>query len=328
MALFKQKIKRAKVSYTQQMLPQTRKQVFWDVLKLQWKAFLGYGFLFLLFTLPLHLVAVIEDSIVGEMIYNLNQQIGNMSQEDVVIAKQIIAETHTLFALFKLPGFLILGICLAGFSRVIRQHAWGENVFFRHDFVKGIKTNGVPIILLSILTGLFNVLIVYSYNNVGATQELGNMILWSLPLALFVLLVVPTFAYAVVSMSIYTNRFFTHLRLGFRMYFKRSWQTLLALVCCAIPFVLEMVPHWLFHIIGRFVGSMFALFVFLAWYLFALIGLDKFINQKQYPSIFQKGLFVDEQSQTDIANDGQDQTSGDQQTDQSLSEDQISANND
>lgn len=287
MALFKQKIAVSQKNYDVSFLPQTRKQVFFDVLKLHWKTFLLYGLLFVLFSLPLHLIGLVQDSLLLQV---ASQEI--VTEQEQLQALFLIRDIKVDGAILKVLGFVFLGVCLSGFVRVVRQYAWEENVFFTTDFVTGIKSNGVQITLFATIVGLLNVAVVYCFNTISLTQNQMFAIAFAVPLAFFVLIAVPVFAYATVTSSIYNNKFFAQLRMAFIVYAKKPLKTLLALVCCAVPFVAQMIPIVIVSVIGRFVSCMFSPLVFLAWYLFALDMLDETVNKEHFPSIVGKGLYV------------------------------------
>ena len=47
--------------YSRDMLPHSRKEIFFDVVKLQWRTLIGCGMVLLLFYLPLLLSCVVKD---------------------------------------------------------------------------------------------------------------------------------------------------------------------------------------------------------------------------------------------------------------------------
>ena len=144
------KIKKRATDYTPQMLPQNRKEVFFDVLRLHFWDLIKLGCIMLLFSLPLHLTAIGEDIVVGSIYTKiqdapLEQQQGGYVM--VMLARVIRAAISTVLS----P---ILAIGLAGVLRAIRQYGWGENVFLTTDILKGIRQNWKQIAGLQFVLGL------------------------------------------------------------------------------------------------------------------------------------------------------------------------------
>ncbi len=273
---------KASKDYTPSMLPQTRREVFFDTLKLNWKSFLLYGLLLLAFTLPMHIVTLSESMAVINL-QNLDS--------DIAKTPYMISMTRLISSFIKLPCFLLLAVVVSGFARVIRQYAWMENVNFTYDFKQGVKNNVGHLLLLAVLVGIVNIVAVFFSSVAETTADLFSSIIVLLPTAIIILYLLPVFAYMVVSISIYSQKFGTHFRLGKLLYFQAPWKTLIALLCCFAPFILQAVPVFIFQIIGAVLSSMLIPVVFLGWYLFTLDGLDQSVNRQNYPSLVGRGLY-------------------------------------
>ncbi len=287
MALFKYKNKSASREFSPSMLPTTRKEVFFDVLKIHWGKFLVYGALVLLFSLPIHAIALLEDS----NIIQITEAMQEASAEQIQAGYSMIAALQVLFALAKVPFLIFLALFLAGLARVIRQYAWGENVAFWSDFFEGIKTNSLSFTALFILGGLINAGTVYCTGRAGIASSFFEQMLLNLPLMAFIILLVPIFAYATVILTIYKTNIVKATFTALTLYIKAPFKTLLALILCAIPFVAHIIPILICHLLGRLICCFLVPLVFLGWYLFCLDKLDKFVNEKNYPSLVGKGLY-------------------------------------
>ncbi len=262
------------------MLPRNRREVFLDVLKLNWKSFLLYGVLFLGFCLPLQLVTLSESMAV------INFQAGDMAQMPYRIAMvRIIA------SIVKLPCFLLLAVGLSGFARVMRQYAWMENVRFSYEFWQGMKGNAGQMLLLAALAGVANVIAAVCIAVAETATDLLSSILLLAPAAVIILCMVPVLGYMVVSICIYKSSFAGHLQVGRMIYGQAFLKTLLALVCCLAPFGLQLIPGFLYQIIGAVVSPVVSPVVFFGWFLFVLEQLDSYINQERYPSLVGRGLY-------------------------------------
>ncbi len=264
------------------MLPQTRREVFFDVLKLNWKSFLLYGLLFLAFCLPLQLVTL------SESMAAINLQQADMAGAQI---PYMIAMTRIIASVVKIPCFLLIAVGISGFARVIRQYAWMENVKFSYEFWKGVKSNAGQMLLLAILAGVCNGIAAFFIAVGETTADLLTAAIVLAPTAVIILCLVPVFAYMVVSISLYKGGFGSHFHVGRMVYAQSWWKTLLAVVCCFAPFALQILPAFIYQIIGAVLSPMLAPIVFLGWYLFALDELDQHINQERYPSLVGKGLY-------------------------------------
>ncbi len=281
------KIKASKTEYVAAMLPHTRKEVFWDVLKMHWKDLLSGGFVILLFSLPLHFFAIYEDIARA----GLQQKLENASAEQQQqILYQMLSLNNTR-ALWDVLGFLILALGISGMIRVIRQYAWEENVYFAADFPRGIRQNGKQTLALGLLVGVFHALTVYACNLAAVTPSKAMAVILMLPVCAVIFLGIPAAGYALVAISLYENAFIRNLKLGLAMTAKTAGKTLLVLLCCMAPYAVQWIPNMYCHVIGRIIGSLLIPFVMLGWYLFTLEQYDRLVNRDRFPELVGKGTF-------------------------------------
>ncbi len=272
------------------MLPQTRREVFFDVLKLNWKQFVLYGLLFLVFSLPLQIVTLSESMAA----INLQNSAGQLPQEQI---PYLLSMTRILASLIKIPCFLLVAVAVSGFARVFRQYAWMENVNFVYEFWQGVKGNVRQMLLLAAWTGLVNVFTAFFLAVGETTASFVASVIVLIPAAIIILCLGPVAAYMVVSVSIYKGRLGTHFRVGRLLYAQAPWKTLLALLCCLVPFGLQLLPAFIFQIIGAVLFPLLTPVIFLGWYLFTLDALDFQINPQEYPSLVGRGLYDPQHSE-------------------------------
>ncbi len=272
----------ASKDYTVEMLPTTRKALFFDVMKLNWKSFIGYGLIFLLFCLPTHLVSLLQSMLVANLTTG-----AEMTRE---LQMEVLGLKNTM-AFIQIPGILIVLIGLSAFARVVRQYAWGENVFFRHDFQTGLRNNIGQMFLLGIVTGILYALSVYVGNMALVAESTAAKIVYMLPVGTAVLLGIPMAAYAVVLISIYQNTFFGILKMALALTVKKLYKNWLVILCCLAPLAVELIPSFAVGVILKFCYAVFAPIIFLIWYVYALEGIDKYINTHHYPEMVGKGLY-------------------------------------
>ncbi len=284
MKLFKPSAK----EYTKDMLPHTRRQVFFDVIKLNFTKLLFVGLLIFLFSLPLHLSSLFGDIYVGKLNAKIMESSGE--QQKALIA-QVIAFDN-LHAVFDIVLLAIFSVGFAGAQRIIRQYAWETNVFIGNDFSLGIKQNVGQNILLSLLVGGCYALSVAAYNMASQTQG-ALSIIFMLPVGIFVFLVVPMCAYATVCIPIYGNKFKDNLWIALTLYLKHPLKTFAALLCSGALLIPLLIPNIYCHVIGRVVLSFCVPYIMLGFYLFSFNLLDETVNKTKHPDLVGIGTFND-----------------------------------
>ncbi len=283
--MFKPKI--AAQDYSVSMLPHNRKEVFFDVFKLHWKSFLAYGLLIFLFSLPMHFFALIEKSYEATVMQGY-ESLSQDKQQEIYVNLLSMRNTR---AVFNILSYLLLSVGIAGLIRVVRQYAWEENVFFGTDFSTGIKQNIGQMALLGLIVGVISALSVYAYNLSALTTNKLISIVLMLPVGFSIFIVLPTVAYTVVSISIYSNKFSQNLLTGLAIAAKAPFKTFLALICCFIPFIPQVIPNIYCIVFGRLVGCLLAPLVMLGWFLFASNQFDKYINADKFPTLVGRGTY-------------------------------------
>ena len=282
MRLFKPSTK----EYTQDMLPQNRRQVFFDVVKLHFTKLLFLGLIIFAFSLPLHLSSLFGDIYVGNINAKIMETTGEQQKE---LISQVIAFDN-LRALVNIALWIIFAVGFSGVQRVVRQYAWEQNVFTGHDFATGVKQNVGQNVLLALIVGGCYALAVAAYNM--ASQISGALaVVFMLPVGIFIFLVIPMCAYATVTIPIYGNKFKNNLWIALTLYLKHPLKTFLALLCCGFLLVLLFIPNLYCHIVGRIALSFMAPFAMLGFYLFSFNMLDDIVNKDKHPELVGLGTF-------------------------------------
>ncbi len=293
MAKAKRKFKSAKQDYTVAMLPHNRREVFFDVLKMNWGRFILYGFMFLLLSLPFHLSSVMQTVQIGNIMSN-----AELDETQKIVESMRVQNEE---ALIKIPCFVLLSFGIAGFSRVIRQYAWGENVFFGSDFFKGLKSNGFQMLLTGLLSGIVYAFAIYGKNYAssalaGLDGEGSNFLMsvfMNLPLVLGILVGIPLAAFSTVIISIYSYKYRYVLVTALMLMLKKPFKTLIALICCVGPFAIQLIPNLYVTLIARIILTMLVPYIYLAWQLFVLNKLDFEVNPEHYPELIGRGTYPD-----------------------------------
>ena len=279
------KPKPAKKDFTEDMLPHTRREVFFDVLKLHWAKFLLLGLISLIFSVPLLISALMRD------LYLLAVY-SELGGEELVSQAVYI---NNLFAALNIPCYLIYFAGFSALARIIKRYAFEDPVSISTDFAKGFRQN----ILQYLLLGFFFAIIVFAcsfFQSVSLTADGAGVSLKPglIPTAVFALLFAPVGAYMTVTQSVYAISFRLNILYGFVLYSKNIPQTLLTAVCCAAPFVLQLFPlingNVLYvHIVGYILCPFITPIIMLGFWLFTYNKLDAAINRDYYPELVGKG---------------------------------------
>lgn len=268
--------------FSPSMLPQTRKDQFFFLLKNQHWTLLKIGFLALLFALPYLFLSLAKDILNYEFLNLLNQ--GSIEE----------GEYHTYFLLntmgANLIGYLLLpllGLGLAGINRIMRAMVEGDSVLFKDDFRLGVKYNygktSLGLLLFSFLFLLHQFAITYFQSPV---------ILVPCFLLLILLLAPICFIYLVYS-SFYEDGFFAGIANAVRLYPSSWWRFLLLGAFGVASFYgLDSIPNYYIK------GIVIALFVVLLFPCFALLffevaihSFDNAINSAQFKDRCGLGLY-------------------------------------
>ncbi len=277
----------AEEDFSVSKLPHNRKEVFFDVMKINWRAFVGYGLCMLLFSLPSLFTAMAEDVITMSLMSSCDTATAE-GQADILA--QIITIKNTRAAI-DIISYLVLSVGIAGMIRVIRQHAWGEPVFFLEEFRVGIKQNAKQMSVVGLLFGIINLLNVYAYNFSAVTTDRWVAIIGILAVDVLSIVGVPVLMYSAASICVYDKSLKGHIISSLALTAKAPFKTLLAIICCLIPFVIQLIPISYCHIFGRIISGILMPFVIFGWTLFAFDRFDEFINKKNHTELVGKGTF-------------------------------------
>lgn len=286
----KRKQKAAKLDYTRQMLPQTRKAVFFDVLRLQWRNLLGLSLILLLFSLPLLVSVLVRDVYSGSYLAALS----GTEQASEPEAGYALAYFELIRRLVNIPLLMLFCVGLSGALRVLRQYAWEENVHLPTEFFKGIKSNCLQLLILGGLGGLIIALCVLVLFFSGAYSSGLLSAISLLPIAVSVFLILPIFAICAVMIPVYSNPLGANLKNARYVYSASPWSVLGTLAVCGLFFVPLMIPNLLCHVLGHLLFVLLLPVTCLGWTLFLYGKFDETINEALCPELVGKGLFTEQ----------------------------------
>ena len=276
------KNKKASKDFERSMLPQTRRAVFWDVVKLQWRKLLGIALILIISALPLLLIAVYEDT------YFMT------AYEDPEIPPEsipmLIAPLHILCAVLSAPCLVLFFLGLSGVIRVVRQLAWEENAMVLPDFLVGFRQNWKQFLPTGLLFGLGYALAKIGWHSALASQA-GFGWLQGIALGLLIFLTAPLVACCIIVIAVYQNSFWDNLKLAAYIYLKNPLKTVGSmLLAFGLSAAVWVIPHLQLHLIGSIPAIMAFTLGLLGWMLFVFQQLDMHYNAVHYPELVGKGV--------------------------------------
>ena len=270
------KIKCSKEDVTEQDLPSTRRQVFADCYKEQFMVILRLGFLCLALILPAVLIVIMKDN----FIIGATAELTEITQETL---SPIYYAANLKYGFLSVLAFTLFFTLFSGAMRIIRQLVWRDPIFWKEDYISGMKNDSVRYAIISFLIAIINYLI-------GLLD--GSVVTYIL-YGIFVGLILPVMIWSLLQTVYYKVGFFMGIRNSVLYYLKTLPLTLLMIIVTVLPFwiVTELIPINLVKYISLFVLALFYIIpIAMVWLLFACRYFDEFLNKEQYPSVYRKGL--------------------------------------
>ena len=280
------KLRHSATDFVEESLPGTRREQYFDVIRMEWRTLFRVGLSMFLFFLPLAALMLFKASY-SETLMNLVAEQGGGAEPLYRLILNLGFDGAYLFAAF------VASFGVAGNLRVLRNLAWGEGVIYWADFREGIRRYWKAALLALLMTVLIIVL------NHGLTFLLEAYAPKPLDVILVVVvdfidafLLLPAAIVAMSLQSVYELGFGKTISSAFSL-LMRSYLLELPLLAFIIlmNFALRIPGIYLGAIIyavgAIFVSPFFLLLSRLAhtyWY-------DKLINEP-YPEIRYKGLYI------------------------------------
>ena len=272
--------------YDERLLPATRRSQFKDIITHEYRTLLLIGMWLLIFFVPIILLESFSNIFIYTYIEQNNTNLTPEEMKTFEMAFTIIKESALVL------GYMIFAIGVSGALRIVRNLVYGEVIFFKNDFLLGMRSYWklciFSALVFSLLKGMTN-LLAYLVNNYANYSYLH--IFSGFAIGIFYLLIVPiVFFYISLSMT-YDLTFVRCLTLSIRFALANL---LIATVFSGVLFALTFI--WYIGILLVVDLILIVSMVFIApiyillWHLYVISRFDKYINEQQFPSVFKKGL--------------------------------------
>lgn len=167
--------KQGQGDFTVENLPQNRRQLFGEVLKVRWSAMFGVNLLYMVAWLP----AIIWTILNLVTLYSvLTDTTGTFTAND-------LSSLFATYLLMMIPGVAITGPFNAGVTYVLRNWARDEHSFVLSDFKDAVKANWKQALLVSLIDGAMPFLLYNGWRFYSAM--LAQSSIYVVPIALVTL---------------------------------------------------------------------------------------------------------------------------------------------
>ena len=165
--------KQGKADYTVADMPQNRRQLFGEVLKVRWSAMCGVNLLYMIIWIP----AIIWTGLNLTALYNL-------VNTEAAVRDDVLGLFSTYLAVL-FPCIAITGPFNAGVTYVLRNWARDEHSFVFSDFKDAVKSNWKQSLVISAVSGALPFMLYVGWQFYGSM--LSRSALFILPIALVML---------------------------------------------------------------------------------------------------------------------------------------------
>ena len=270
-------IKNSYQDYTNNSLPATRKQLVKKIILTRFTKLVACNLLCFLFFIPIF---------VWDLLTTVFKS--NIKSIDELVNFFITIETP-LNIIFYIIGF----VGLAGAIYYIRKLSWGEPVSLFKTFLNGIKSSYKQFIGLGIIFSILICLFELAFNMlIYAQYEPLYMIIFIGLLILGLTLFLSIMSYSLTMSSLYYLKTSEIIKSSFLLTLKKI---LMNLVITLITYGVILLPIFIGNVYFYFIsiiviGVVGISYTILIWVNYSNSSYDVYINLKQYPDYFKKGL--------------------------------------
>ena len=311
--------KAGKGDYTTEDLPQTRMQLFWEMLRVRFSGLFKLNLLYMLAWIPAIVVLGRAAIMVINGLYSLSDSMTQL-QAGEITQEVMNQNSATVFEFFKtvgmqtlvllIPAIAVTGPFTAGLAYVTRNWARDEHAFMLSDFWDAVKTNWKQALLTSAITGIVPMMLYVCVTFYG--QMAGSNLLFYIPMVLVVMVGVVwlcSLMYIYPQMVTYELKFSGLVRNSMLMAIGRLPATLgiklLSLVPSAIAILVSIVTPYM----------QYALLILAVYYIVLGFALSRFVQASYANAVFDhyinpniegaavgRGLYVDTDDEEDEEN--------------------------
>lgn len=276
--------------FSNELLPKTRKEQFFQIIKDNYRVLLKIGFFSLLLLIPFLFAFVFKQSYLLRIL--------NDSSLDKEKARSLFITFEPIFNAIYIPCFMIFFTGFGGILKVLRRLLWNEPLFFKKDFWLGVKDNLKHNLLVGFLVPFLYFFSFFTIRLLGS-----DVFSYVAFLGFSFLIFVPILIITDFIGSIYMNKVRRSLSIGIRTYLRRGVFVILALLPIYALYLVSIIP-----LNSAYLALIYAvIFVFLLPILILLNYIvsfkifDELFNIYYYPEVAYLGLYISEDLKNKIA---------------------------
>ena len=262
-------------------LPSNRKEVFFDCIKNRSRYLFYCGLIVFITIIPIIIIYFLKNIYLGALLEELNQ--GNITNDDYKSGMM----TYLLIydGLIVLSSFIV-SLSISGLTRVVRQIAWEEPLFFFKDFGDGIKMNYKHISI-----HVFVLALIYLVSDISIYIQMRFALLSYIPYGIFYLIAIPMALYNISQTNVYLVSNIKATKNSLLFLLKTVPVCILFSAILALALFVGFIPNIAIKILiyVLLVILLFPLY-YLAWFLYSCSIFDKYLNVNYYPEIVDKGI--------------------------------------
>jgi len=193
----------------------------------------------------------------------------------------------------RLITSLIAFIGLAGTIYYVRKILWGEPVSLFRTLFKGIKESYKQFIFFGLVFGVFTCFFELAFNMLMFSSYAKEyLILFIALLAIGLIFGFSSLSYALTMSSLYYMKLRTIIKYSLMLTLKKILvNTLLCLITYGLLLIFFGSGNIYLYFVGILVMGLIGIsFITLVWVTYSNSSYDIYINYKQYPAFYRKGL--------------------------------------
>ena len=279
----KQKVRQS--DFTSKELPQTRKQIFLDLIKTQKRQMVSLSMLLFVFLLPL----VVDILVFDMFIIAVPLETENYSA--------VVFSLIFYMMIIAIPCVMVGFVGLSGLAHVCKLIAWQEPVLTGPEFFTGIKKNFKHALFFGLIWGISLFILVIGCLFMIRTKSIVenswlNGIGIGVSIVQFIVLSIVC-VYSLTYGCYYTNTFRQVFRNSFVFFVAKFFKNLLLFISTIGLIVGLMFIDFIAQIVIIIVIAFLSSYMMIAWTLLSHEGFDQYINKENYPDYYKKGLYIE-----------------------------------
>ena len=278
-----------KRDFTEEDLPHNRFQVFFDIVKIRYDVLFKTALVLFLTIIPLVIALFTRNVMLGKLDDALIN--GELTSEAY---RSSVFQLQSIFVFIEVFCLLLFSIPISGLIRVYRLLTFYDGLIFLNDFFQGIKDNFKQVFVVFLIDSLAFIVskIAITYLIYSNINDFLSTIIFFLPAFLSLVVILPISILHIDQVSIYNNKYSDNVKNAFFLYLKRGYIELpISLAINSPLFLLLIKTIYMPIVVLLFYAIVWLPFIILIAYIIGNNIFDKFINEKQYPEIFDKGIY-------------------------------------